>query len=74
MYFRRNESPISVQIALYNGDTSIISLEYTTNWFNESSYLVMDLMGDFCEDFHTYEQAARAYNGLVPESEAIPLF
>ena len=24
--------------------------------------------------FPSYEQAARAYNGIVPESEAIPLF
>lgn len=62
-----------------------VSFDLVCDWFNELSYIVQDVLTDdfFCFDFSrwsgdqerkAYEKAARAYNNLVPESEAIPLF
>ncbi len=67
---------------------STVYMELICNYFNEWSYIVDDVMkddsfrsfyiGTTLEDTYriqaAYEQAARHYNALVPDDEAIPLF
>lgn len=56
-----------------------------SNIFQEYYYIVHDVMKDTFQEFtfsrwdgaserSAYGKAAKAYNGLVPDSEAIPLF
>lgn len=81
---RNNNHSKSMDIAQY--DTAYICLDYNYD-FQEYSYIVDDvLINNAFKSFYigghlegekqriAYEDAARYYNELVPESESIPLF
>ena len=52
-----------------------VTFEICTNWFGDRFYFISDLAGS-CAEYHItrYEDAARFYNSLVTEKDAIPLF
>ena len=56
-----------------------ITITAECNYFGECFYYVADLMGDFAETFPMnatgYQEAVKAFNTLVPESDRIyPMF
>ena len=56
-----------------------ITMTAECNYFGDRFYYVSDLMGDFAEEYPMnsagYQEAVKAFNTLVPESDRIsPLF
>lgn len=86
MTINRTAKVESLEIARYDGDDRIIIIDDNYNYFfDECYYCVYDILGDTAEEFPyskwdeysrpaAYEQAARFYNSLVPDADAIPLF
>lgn len=54
----------------------VVFFEYCVNWFGDRFYYVYNIMTDVSAEFHItrYEEAARFYNSLVPDTDCIPLF
>ena len=86
MTINRTAKVESLEIARYDGDNCIIIVDDNCDYFfDEYHYSVYDVLGDAAEEFPyskwdeysrpaAYEKAARFYNSLVPDADAIPLF
>lgn len=65
-----------------------VIFEWVCNYFGEQSFIVQNVMTNefYCFEFDrwygdlesraakAYESAARTYNSMVPDAEAVPLF
>lgn len=86
MTINRTAKVKSLEIARYDGDNCIIIIDDNCDYFfDEYYYSVYDVLGDTAEEFSyskwdeysraaAYEKAARFYNSLVPDADAITLF
>ena len=71
--FFQNRSCYNISRELATDTEGFIFLEKVINYFNETSFIVEDIINDVFEDFNNLDDAVEFFNSIVDQKSMIRL-